>query len=275
MLERLKEDIACVFDRDPAARNRWEVITAYPGVHAVLMHRVNHVLWRNGFRWLARFLSHLTRWFTGVEIHPGATIGRRFFIDHGMGVVIGETAEIGDDCTLYHGVTLGGTTWEKGKRHPTLGRDVVIGAGAKVLGPLMIGDGVRIGSNAVVLKDVPAGATVVGIPGRIVSAPRTEVEERRAAMASKIGFDAYGGTKDLPDPVANAINSMLDHLHVIDRRLEEMCHGLQSLGAELADLQLPELPEYSDGLDATDASEPTEVQGNSTNAPAPDQGGNT
>ena len=263
MLERLKEDIDCVFERDPAARNRWEVITAYPGVHAVLMHRVNHALWRNGFRWLARFLSHLTRWFTGVEIHPGAVLGRRLFIDHGMGVVIGETAEIGDDCTLYHGVTLGGTTWEKGKRHPTLGRDVVIGAGAKVLGPLMIGDSVRIGSNAVVLKDVPAGATVVGIPGRIVSAPRTEDEERRAAMARKIGFDAYGGTKDMPDPVANAINSMLDHLHVIDKRMEEMCHGLQSLGAELADLQLPELPEYTNGLDETAPQEPAEAQGDS------------
>ncbi len=263
MLERLKEDIDCVFERDPAARNRWEVITAYPGVHAVLMHRVNHALWRNGFRWLARFLSHLTRWFTGVEIHPGAVLGRRLFIDHGMGVVIGETAEIGDDCTLYHGVTLGGTTWEKGKRHPTLGRDVVIGAGAKVLGPLMIGDSVRIGSNAVVLKDVPAGATVVGIPGRIVSAPRTEDEERRAAMARKIGFDAYGGTKDMPDPVANAINSMLDHLHVIDKRMEEMRHGLQSLGAELADLQLPELPEYTNGLDETAPQEPAEAQGDS------------
>lgn len=275
MLERLKEDIDCVFERDPAARNRLEVVTAYPGVHAVLMHRLNHALWRNGFRWLARFLSHLTRWLTGIEIHPGAAIGRRFFIDHGMGVVIGETAEIGDDCTLYHGVTLGGTTWEKGKRHPTLGNDVVIGAGAKVLGPLMIGDSVRIGSNAVVLKDVPAGATVVGIPGRIVSVPHSEDEARRAAIAKKIGFDAYGGTKDLPDPVANAINSMLDHLHVMDKRMEEMCRSLQSLGVEVTDLSLPELPEYSEGLDVPATQETQAEQGDLTPSPTESRQGNT
>ena len=158
MFKHLKEDIECVFDRDPAARTFFEVLTTYPGVHAVLLHRVSHSLWNHGFKWLARFLSTFARWVTGIEIHPGAVIGRRFFIDHGMGVVIGETAEIGDDCTLYHGVTLGGTSWEKGKRHPTLGNDVVVGAGAKVLGPINIGDGARIGSNAVVVKDVPAFA---------------------------------------------------------------------------------------------------------------------
>ena len=241
MWERLREDLDCVFERDPAARTRFEVITTYPGFHAVLAHRLAHILWRNGLPWLARVISNIARWLTGIEIHPGATIGRRFFIDHGMGVVIGETAEIGDDCTLYHGVTLGGTSWEKGKRHPTLGKDVVIGAGAKVLGPIDIGDDVRIGSNAVVIKDVPAGATVVGVPGRVVGGSRSEQDKRREAIARKMGFDAYGSTKDAPDPVANAINNMLDHIHVMDKRLEEMCRGLKSLGAEVADLQLPDL----------------------------------
>jgi len=153
MFARLKEEIAVVFERDPAARNAWEVITCYPGFHAMVFHRLGHRLWRMRLKWLARFISHLARWLTGIEIHPGATIHRRFFIDHGMGVVIGETAEIGDDCTLYHGVTLGGTSWNKGKRHPTLGKGVVVGAGAKILGPITIGDGARIGSNAVV-KDL-------------------------------------------------------------------------------------------------------------------------
>ncbi|HEY9197828.1 MAG TPA: serine O-acetyltransferase [Gammaproteobacteria bacterium] len=241
MFERLREDIRCVFDRDPAARNTFEVLTTYPGVHAVLMHRFSHWLWTAGFKWLARFLSSLMRWFTGIEIHPGAQIGRRFFIDHGMGVVIGETAEIGDDCTLYHGVTLGGTSWQKGKRHPTLGNDVVIGAGAKVLGPIRISDGVRIGSNAVVLKDVQSGATVVGVPGRVVAATPEQAPAHREAIARKMGFDAYGTTKDMPDPVANAINCMLDHMHVMDQKLEEMCKGLKTLGAELGELDLPPL----------------------------------
>ena len=240
LFEHLREDVRCVFDRDPAARNTFEVLTTYPGVHAVLVHRFSHRLWLAGFKWLARFLSALMRWFTGIEIHPGAQIGRRFFIDHGMGVVIGETAEIGDDCTLYHGVTLGGTSWQKGKRHPTLGNDVVIGAGAKVLGPITIADGVRIGSNAVVLKDVQAGATVVGVPGRVVVA-RQDDAPHREAIARKMGFDAYGTTKDMPDPVANAINCMLDHMHVMDQKLEEMCKGLKTLGAELGDLNLPPL----------------------------------
>ena len=168
MFQTIKEDIDSVFARDPAARSVFEVVTCYPGFHARLIHRMSHRLWRAKFKWLARFLSHLGRFLTGVEIHPGATIGRRFFIDHGMGVVIGETAEIGDDVTLYHGVTLGGTSWKEGKRHPTLGKGVVVGAGAKILGPITIGDGAKIGSNAVVGRDVPANATVVGIPGRVV-----------------------------------------------------------------------------------------------------------
>lgn len=230
MFDRLKEDIDCVFERDPAARNAFEILTTYPGLHAVLVHRLTHRLWRRNLKWLARLLSNVARLFTGIEIHPGAVIGRRFFIDHGMGVVIGETAVIGDDCTLYHGVTLGGTTWQKGKRHPTLGRDVVVGAGAKVLGPLQIGDGVRIGSNAVVVKSVPPGATVVGVPGRVIEPDKDATAKRRADTAKRIGFDAYGATRDAPDPVANAINRMLDHIHHMDQRMEQMSRALESRG---------------------------------------------
>jgi len=221
MFKRILEDVDCVFARDPAARHRLEILTAYPGVHAVLLHRVNHRLWQLGLKWLARLGSHLARFLTGIEIHPGAVIGRRFFIDHGMGVVIGETSEIGDDCTLYHGVTLGGTSWEKGKRHPTLHDNVVVGAGAKVLGPITLDVGARVGSNAVVVKDVPAGATVVGIPGKVVG----ESEERqraRSAMAEKLGFDAYGTSQDMPDPVAQALDSVLDHLSKVEEELAEL-----------------------------------------------------
>jgi serine O-acetyltransferase len=230
MLQRIREDIGCVFGRDPAARNAFEVLTTYPGLHAVLMHRLCHRFWRAGFKWLARLLSNVARLFTGIEIHPGAQIGRRFFIDHGMGVVIGETAVVGDDCTLYHGVTLGGTSWQKGKRHPTLGNDVVVGAGAKVLGPILIGDGARIGSNAVVVKPVPAGGTVVGVPGRVIERAADSTSRRRADTAKRIGFDAYGATRDVPDPVANAINRMLDHIHVMDRRMEAMSRALEEHG---------------------------------------------
>ncbi|MCU0935965.1 MAG: serine O-acetyltransferase [Gammaproteobacteria bacterium] len=247
MLDRLREDVRSVFARDPAARNTFEVLTTYPGVHAVLLHRLNHRLWNLGLRWLARWLSTIVRVLTGIEIHPAARIGRRFFIDHGMGVVIGETAEIGDDCTLYHGVTLGGTTWRKGKRHPTLGNNVVVGAGAKVLGPIRVGDGARVGSNAVVVRDVPAEATVVGIPGRVVQ-PRDAGPEHRQTMAQRMGFDAYGVTQGMPDPVANAINCMLDHLHATDRKLEVMCETLRRLGGELPDVDLPELGPCAVGL---------------------------
>lgn len=243
MFSRIREDIACVFDRDPAARSYFEVLTTYPGVHAVLMHRLSHRLWHWQLKWLARFISSLARWLTGIEIHPAATLGCRFFIDHGMGVVIGETAEIGDDCTLYHGVTLGGTSWDKGKRHPTLGNNVVVGAGAKVLGPITLGAGARVGSNAVVVKDVPAGATVVGIPGRIVatSAEKTTQQAQREAFAEKIGFDAYGMSQEMPDPVANAINRLLDHVHVMDSQMENMCQAIKHLGMELPDYKLPDL----------------------------------
>jgi len=233
MFERLKEDIDCVFERDPAARNTLEVLTAYPGLHATLMHRLSHRLWHGGFKWLARMNSHLARWLTGIEIHPGATIGRRFFIDHGMGVVIGETAEIGDDCTLYHGVTLGGTSWEKGKRHPTLKSGVVVGAGAKVLGPINIGTNSRIGSNAVVVKDVPDDATVVGIPGRIAgggAGDRTAGE--REKTAERLGFDAYGQVRDMRDPLSQAVDSMLDHAKAVETRLDEIDEKLRKLGLE-------------------------------------------
>lgn len=251
MSRRLLEDIDCVFDRDPASRHRFEILTTYPGVHALLLHRINHRLAGWGLKWLARFGSHIARFLTGIEIHPGARIGRRFFIDHGMGVVIGETTEIGDDCTLYHGVTLGGTTWNKGKRHPTLGNNVVVGAGAKILGPVTVGEGARVGSNAVVTKDVPAGATVVGIPGRVVKKKSAD-EQRRAAEAERIGFDAYGQTGDMPDPVANAIRQLLDHVTLMDRRTQALCEALQKVGSHMPDLKLPEVSPCEMNLDDFD-----------------------
>ncbi|PBP90674.1 serine O-acetyltransferase [Pseudomonas syringae] len=241
MFERLREDIQSVFHRDPAARNAFEVLTCYPGMHAIWLHRFAHILWRNGWKWPARVVSNFSRWMTGIEIHPGARIGRRFFIDHGMGIVIGETAEIGNDVTLYQGVTLGGTSWNAGKRHPTLEDGVVVGAGAKVLGPFTVGAGAKIGSNAVVTKAVPAGATVVGIPGRIIVKSDDEVEARRKAMAEKLGFDAYGVSADMPDPVARAIGQLLDHLQAVDGRLEGMCDALGRLGSDYRAKELPEL----------------------------------
>ncbi|CAN5777085.1 MAG: Serine acetyltransferase [Chromatiales bacterium USCg_Taylor] len=232
MFTRLKEDIACVFERDPAARTFFEVLTTYPGLHAIVLHRISHRLWKWEWMWLARMLSHLGRWLTGIEIHPGASIGRRFFIDHGMGVVIGETSEIGDDCTLYHGVTLGGTSWNKGKRHPTLENNVVVGAGAKILGPITVGACARVGSNAVVVRDVPPGGTVVGVPGQLV-VPRDEKSKQREETARRIGFDAYGTTKDMPDPVANAIHSLLDHIHAIESQIESLRKAVGERGIDL------------------------------------------
>ncbi len=261
LFQRLREDVRCVFERDPAARNVFEILTVYPGFQAVLFHHMSHWLWNRRLKWLARFLSTLARWLTGIEIHPGAVIGRRFFIDHGMGVVIGETAVIGDDCTLYHGVTLGGTSWNKGKRHPTLGNDVVVGAGAKVLGPITIHDGGRIGSNAVVVKDVPAATTVVGVPGKIVDSRPDEKDKQRAETARKLGFDAYGTHGDMPDPVAKAINCMLDHIHTMDERMERMCGAIKSLGAEIGELQMPALNACeirSGGEDEKDVERPEE-----------------
>lgn len=238
----MKEDINSVFDRDPAARTTFEVLVNYPGLHAVWFHRLSHKLWKSNWKWLARTLSTFSRWFTGIEIHPGATIGRRFFIDHGMGVVIGGTAEIGDDVTLYQGVTLGGTSWKAGKRHPTLMDNVVIGAGAKVLGPITIGQGGKVGSNSVVVKDVPDNATAVGIPGRIVSANgKSDDEKARAAAAQKFGFDAYAVSEDNPDPVAKAIGRLLDHMHLMDNKVSDLCKEVNHLGGDVCQEALPEL----------------------------------
>ena len=236
MLKRLKSEIACIFERDPAAQSVFEVCTCYPGFHAVLIHRVSHKIWQANFKWGARFIAHGARWITGIEIHPAAKIGRRFFIDHGMGVVIGETAIIGDDCTLYHGVTLGGTSWQKGKRHPTLGNGVVVGAGAKVLGPIEIGENARVGSNSVVVKTVPAGATVTGIPGRIRKA-----QSLREKTATKIGFDAYGETTNMPDPIVEAINRMLDHIEQTDQQMQCMRSALKAAGIDCKEQRISKL----------------------------------
>ena len=244
MFERIKEDIKSVYHRDPAARNTFEILTNYPGLHAIWFHRLSHRLWTAGWKWLARTISTFSRWLTGVEIHPGAKLGKRFFIDHGMGVVIGETAEIGDDVTLYHGVTLGGTSWNAGKRHPTLMDNVVIGAGAKVLGPITMHKGAKVGSNSVVVKDVPEGATVVGIPGRIVMQKPEKNQEKnnhRDRIARKYGFDAYAVSPDNPDPVANAIGVMLDHVHLIDTKVEEMCKEINKMGGDVCGKSLPPL----------------------------------
>lgn len=230
LASQFREDIAVVFERDPAARSTFEVVTTYPGFHAVVLHRLANRLWRMNLKWPARFTSHIARWLTGIEIHPGATIGRRFFIDHGMGVVIGETAEVGDDCTLYHGVTLGGTSWNKGKRHPTLKSGVVVGAGAKILGPITIGSNARVGSNAVVVKDVPDEATAVGIPARILDG---SAERERKAQAEKLGFSAYAISADMNDPVVKAIHGLIDHSAHTDRRLDLILAHLRTLGVEV------------------------------------------
>jgi serine O-acetyltransferase len=224
MFRRIREDIQCVFERDPAARSVFEVITCYPGFHALQMHRMSHALWSAGLRWFPRFTSHIARFLTGIEIHPGAIIGRRVFIDHGMGVVIGETAEIGDDCTLYHGVTLGGVSWNKGKRHPTLGRGVVVGAGAKILGPFVVGDGAKVGSNSVVVKAVPAGATVVGIPARLVEAGPGEV--------ARMAFDAYAVSADLDDPLSKVLLALGSRTDDMDGRLAEILRRLDELESD-------------------------------------------
>ncbi len=244
-LSRLREDVDAVFDRDPAARNRFEVLVNYPGIHALILHRVAHGLWENRLKGPARFVSTASRFLTGIEIHPGAKIGKRFFIDHGMGVVIGETAEIGDDVTLYHGVTLGGTSWNRGKRHPTLEDGVVVGAGAKVLGPFTVGKGAKIGSNAVVTKPIPAGATAVGNPSRVIVKQELQLgeeEQARRHYAAKIGFQAYAAAPDLPDPVVEALRILLDHMQAQDKRLDKMCAALQRVNGDFCD----EKPEQID-----------------------------
>jgi serine O-acetyltransferase len=213
MFDRLRGDIACILERDPAARTSWEVLTCYPGLHAIWIHRLSHWFWRHRLRWLGRFTSHIGRWLTGIEIHPGAKLGNCVFIDHGMGVVIGETAEVGDGCTIYQGVTLGGTTLYRGqKRHPTLGAGVVVGAGAKILGGFTVGDGARIGSNSVVVKEVAPGATIVGIPGRVV-----EGKEAEAAR-----FAAYAVVQEHSDPYAKAIQELVEHSQELERALRQL-----------------------------------------------------
>jgi serine O-acetyltransferase len=217
--QQIKRDIACVFERDPAARSTFEVLTTYPGVHAIVMHRIAHRLWRANWRYFARLISYLSRVFTNIDIHPGATIGQRFFIDHGAGVVIGETAEVGDDVTLYHGVTLGGTSWNKGKRHPTLGNGVMVGAGAKILGPITLHDRVRVGANSVVIEDVSVGCTVVGIPGKVV-------QVREAGKMNPYGIDLDHHL--IPDPVGKAIACLVERI----AQLEQQVQGAEQTSEE-------------------------------------------
>jgi serine O-acetyltransferase len=228
MFARLHSDIQCILDRDPAARTAWEVLTCYPGLHAVVLHRWAHACWRADFKWLGRFISNFSRWITGIEIHPGAKLGERVFFDHGMGIVIGETAEIGDGCTIYHGVTLGGTSLYKGeKRHPSLGKDVVIGAGAKVLGGFLVGDGAKVGSNAVVTKPVPAGATAVGNPARII---QEDADVKREVTASKMGFSAYGITQN-DDPLSQAMRGLIDNAASQEHQISMLWQALEKMNA--------------------------------------------
>src|SRR5699024_4400731 len=239
MFERMREEIQSIFERDPAARGTLEAIFNYPGLHALWWHRVAHWLWRHKAYWLGRFVSHISRWLTGIEIHPGAVIGRRFFIDHGLGVVIGETTQIGDDCTIYQGVPLGGTCWSPGKRHPTLANDVVGGAGAKARGPVSAGEGGRSGSRAVVVRAAPRGCRAVGVPGKLVKCQDAigDDGDRREGTAERIGFSTYGVTQDMPDPVARGIDAMLDHIDTLERRHDELEAQTRRLEQQLERLQ--------------------------------------
>lgn len=233
MFKHLREDIRCILERDPAARSTLEVLLCYPGLHALMLHRPANALYRHGWYTAARFVSQLGRFLTGIEIHPGASIGRRVFIDHGMGVVIGETAEIGDGCTIYQGVTLGGTSLAKGaKRHPTLGRDVIVGANAQVLGGFTVGDGARIGSSAVVVKPVPAGATAVGNPARILQA---EADTLREVAAAKMGFSAYGLTQG-DDPVSQAMKGLIDNAAGHEHQITLLWQAIEKLAARSREL---------------------------------------
>lgn len=260
-IESIKEDVNAVFDRDPAARNFTEVLLTYPGIHALIMHRVAHSLWQDECKFIARFVAYGSRALTGIEIHPAAKIGKRLFIDHGMGVVIGETAEIGDDVTLYHGVTLGGVSWNEGKRHPTLENGVVVGAGAKVLGGFTVGANAKIGSNAVVVKPVPAGVTMVGSAARMITQPDDDNEHhneqiinqthtddtsinnqnnhdtkttdtsddtdcQKIRLAKALGFNAYGLNPNSGDPVADGFAKMLDHIQQSEARLDELSEAV-------------------------------------------------
>jgi serine O-acetyltransferase len=251
MFARIQEDIACIRERDPAARSNWEVLTCYPGLHAIVFHRLAHALWSRKWFWLGRFVSHLGRFFSGIEIHPGAKIGRRVFIDHGMGVVIGETAEVGDDCTIYQGATLGGTSLVKGaKRHPTLGRGVIISANSQVLGGFTVGDGARIGASAVVLKPVPAGATAVGNPARIIQA---EGDTKREEAAAKMGFSAYGITQG-DDPVSQAMKGLIDNAAGHEHQIAMLWQAVEKLSQRSAQFRstdcVPEDAQKAEHFDA-------------------------
>jgi len=250
MLKQLKEDIQAVFARDPAARNTFEVLTTYPGIHALLMHRVAHQLWQKDCKTSARILSSFSRFTTGIEIHPGAKIGKRFFIDHGMGVVIGETAEIGDDVTLYHGVTLGGTTWNTGKRHPTLANGVVVGAGAKILGPFIVGENAKIGSNAVVTKAVPEGVTAVGNPARFIFKNKQQTSPVKYEASSNITssessknieFQAYAATQEQSDPVLDDMRILIHRLEKNENLINHLYHQLCLLDPTFSKQKLEEL----------------------------------
>ena len=246
MFSKIRSDIQCILDRDPAARNTWEVITCYPGLHAVILHRPAHWFWTHGFKWLGRFTSHISRFLTGIEIHPGAIIGERVFFDHAMGTVVGETAEIGDGCTIYQGVTLGGTSLYKGaKRHPTLGKDVVVSAGAKVLGGFEVGDGAKIGSNAVVIKPVPAGATAVGIPARILP---SKVGESADVAGAQPKFSAYGITNE-DDPVSQALRGLIDSASSQDQQIARLWLALEKI-CQQQQMQMPEGAERGECFEA-------------------------
>jgi len=230
MFDRLRSDIRCILERDPAAHSAFEVLTLYPGLHAVMLHRPAHWCWNHGMHWVGNFIAHFARWLTGIEIHPAAKIGNRVFFDHAMGVVVGETAEIGDGCTIYQGVTLGGTSLYKGvKRHPTLGRDVVVSAGAKVLGGFTVGDGARIGANAVVIRPVPAGATAVGIPARIIPARQAQQRDEKAK-----GFSAYGVTQD-DDPLSLAMRGLIDSASSQDHQIVLLWQAIDKLSQQQRD----------------------------------------
>lgn len=233
MFDRLRSDIRCILERDPAARSAFEVLTLYPGLHALVLHRAAHWCWNHGLRWMGKLVAYFSRWLTGIEIHPAAKVGERVFFDHAMGVVVGETAEIGDGCTIYQGVTLGGTSLYKGtKRHPTLGRDVVVSAGAKVLGGFTVGDGARIGANAVVIKPVPAGATAVGIPARII--PAGEARVRDQVEGREGAFVAYGVTQG-DDPLSLAMRGLIDSASTQDKQIAMLWQAIEKLSHQQSD----------------------------------------
>ena len=249
MFQRLREDIACILERDPAARSAWEVLTCYPGLHALMVHRCAHWFWIRGFRWLGRFTSHLGRFLTGIEIHPGATIGRRVFIDHGMGIVIGEMTEIHDEVTIYQGVTLGGTSLVKGaKRHPTLERGVIVGANACILGGFTVGEGARVGSGAVVTKPVPPGATAVGNPARIIEA---KVDAQREEAAARMGFSAYGVTQG-DDPVAQAMKGLIDNAAGHEHQIALLWQAIATLSEEERRDCVPQGAQQGEHFDAAE-----------------------